>query len=220
MFGIRYWNRYFLVIFLIIFSLLCYSPTVAESSDHSTSTESVHTAVDEESHGGDGHSADRSADLIDLLYRFMNFALLVIILYIVVKKSKLTDYFSARSEEIRNRLEDLKREKEEAEDRCREVENKLKDFEVKKKEIIEQYKLEGEAEKERIISEAKERVKKIVIESELSIQEEIQSAKDMLKQEVVELAAQKARDIIANEMNEKDQDNLINEFIERVGKVN
>ncbi|MBW1804999.1 MAG: ATP synthase F0 subunit B, partial [Deltaproteobacteria bacterium] len=49
--------------------------------------------------------------------------------------------------------------------------------------------------------------------------EEIQSARDRLKQEMVDIAAQRAQEIIAEEMDEKDQDNLVNEFIERVGKI-
>ena len=59
----------------------------------------------------------------------------------------------------------------------------------------------------------------IIEQSELTIQQEIQAARDRLKHEVVELAAQKAREIIEKEMDEKDQDNLVNEFIERVGKI-
>ena len=137
----------------------------------------------------------------------------------MLSKSPLKDYFANRSEEIRRKLEDLKREKEEAEKRYIEIEKQLKDFDVKKNSIIEQYKKEGLAEKERIIDEARERVKQIIDQSELTIQQEIRAAKDRLKQDVVELAAKKAEEIIKKDMNEDDQDKLISEFIERVGKV-
>ncbi len=53
----------------------------------------------------------------------------------------------------------------------------------------------------------------------VSIQYEIQTAKEKLKQEVVALAAQRAEEIIAREMTDKDQDRLVNEFIERLGKT-
>ncbi len=33
------------------------------------------------------------------------------------------------------------------------------------------------------------------------------------------LAAEKAKETIANEMTDEDQDRLVNEFIERVGKI-
>ena len=54
----------------------------------------------------------------------------------------------------------------------------------------------------------------------MTIQQEIETARNTLKLNIVELAAQKAQEIISREMNEGDQDQLINEFLERVGKEN
>jgi F-type H+-transporting ATPase subunit b len=76
------------------------------------------------------------------------------------------------------------------------------------------------ADKDKISSEAKEKVRQILEQSELTIRQEIETARDRLKQEIVELAAQRAQEIIAREMDEKDHDNLINDFIERVSKIN
>jgi len=213
-------KRYiFSVVFLIIFPLFPFSPARAEEDRHSDNNESVQTTVNEVSPEA-GNKEDRRLDRIDLLYRFENFTLLVIILFVVIKKFKLMDHLSTRSEEIRQRLSDLEREKGEAESTCREAEIKLRDFKTKRKEIIDQYKKEGLAEKDKIISEAKDKVRQILEQSELTIRQEIESARDRLKQEIVELAAQRAQEIIAKEMDEKDHDNLINEFIERVSKVN
>lgn len=164
--------------------------------------------------------ADRTADLIDLAKRYLNFILLVIILFIVFKKAKVMDFFSTRSEEIRQKLEDLQKDKEDAERKFKEVEQQLKDFESKKNEIIEQYKQEGLSEKDKIISEAKMRVDHIIEQSELTIQQEIESARDQLKQDIIEMASQKARDILVEEINEGDQEKMVVEFAEKVGKIN
>ena len=168
---------------------------------------------------GGQEGADRSGDLIDLGKRFLNFALLLIILFWAVKKSGIKGFFSARSREIGQRLEDLKREKEEAEGKYKDVEKRLREFEDKKQEIIEEFKSEGLAEKEKIIKEAGERVKKIIDQAELTIRQEMESARDRLKQEVVNLAAEKAQELISKKMTDKDQDYLVDEFIERVGKI-
>ena len=168
---------------------------------------------------GGQEGGDRSGDLWDLFFRFINFALLVIILIWALKKADVKSFFSARIEEIRQRLHNLKKGKEEAENRYRELESKLKEFEEERKGIIEQFKNEGLAEKEKIIAEARERVKQIIEQAELTIQQEIQSARDRLKQDVTGLAAQRAEEIISKELTEKDQDRLVNEFIERVGKI-
>lgn len=209
----------FSAIFFILFSFLFYYPALGEEGSHSSVDESVHIADSGVSHEN-GHSEDRSGDLVDLLYRYINFSLLVIILFVVIKKTKVTDYFSARSEEIRNKLEDLRKEKEEAESRYVDMEKKLKDLEGKRKEIIDQFKKEGLAEKEKIIADAKVRVKQIIDQSEMTIQQEIQAARDSLKLDIVELAAQKAQEIISRDMDDRDQNQMINEFLERVGREN
>lgn len=162
---------------------------------------------------------DRSADLLDLLYRFINFALLVIILFIVLRKVPLKEYFSSRIEGIKKELEDLKRQREAAEAKAQDLESKLKAFEVERKDILAQYRVDGLAEKERILAEARVRAKQILEQAEVTIRHEMQTAKEKLKQEIVALAAQRAEEIIAREMTDSDQDRLVSEFIDKLGKT-
>ena len=169
--------------------------------------------------GGEGGSHDSGAQITNLMYRLLNFALLVIILVVVLKKVSIGQFFAKRKEEISEKLETLQKEKDEAEKRCQSLEQKLKEFEVQRKEIIEQFKAEGLKEKEKIIAEARERAVQILTQADLTIEREIQGAKDTLRKEMVDLAAGKARDIIAKEMTDKDQDYLVNEFIESVRKL-
>ena len=171
------------------------------------------------SEGGGHGGTDESRRLWDLGARFLNFALLVIILFVVIRKTGVKDFFSARREEISKKFEDLKEERDTAEGRYRELEAELKAFETKKKEIIQQFEAEGIAEKERIIAEAEERAKQILEQAGLTIQQEIQAAKDRLTAEMVEAAAQRAQGIIEKEIKDSDQDQLVNEFIERVEKL-
>ncbi len=170
--------------------------------------------------GGEaGVAHDSGQKMEDLIYRAVNFALLVIILFVVVKKTSIKDFFANRRDEIKNNFEALNREKELAEKRYQELAQKLKEFESSKKGIIEQYKAEGAVEKEKIIAEAEQRAEQILEQAELTIQREIQAAGDRLKQEVLESAAKKAQDIIEKEMKESDQDHLIDEFIKSVEKL-
>jgi len=168
---------------------------------------------------GEGHGADRSADLRDLLYRFINFALLVIILIWALKKADIKSLFSKRIEDIREKLESMKRDRKEAEEKFQDIEKKLKAFEKERDEILARYKKEGEEEKKKIIAEANLRVQQIIEQAERTIQQEMQAARDRLKQEVVTLASQKAGEILAREMTDEDQDRLVEDFIERVGKI-
>ncbi len=214
-------QRLTLLIILFAALFLFLNNTIAIASGggaQASGQESAHESGAESAHGGE-QGKDRSADLRDLLYRFINFALLVIILFVAIKKSGLKDSLTGRIAEIKQRLEDLSKEKEEAETKYREIEKDLRDFDEKKKEIVEQFRNEGQAEKERIIAEAHERAKQILEQAELTIQQEMQSAKDRLRKQVMVLAAEKAKETIANEMTDEDQDRLVSEFIERVGKI-
>jgi F-type H+-transporting ATPase subunit b len=170
------------------------------------------------SEGGHG-GAEESGQMADLLYRTINFVLLIVILYFAMRKAAVKDFFKDRREEIRKKLEELRNGKEEAEQQYRELDEKLKEFEAKKADIIEQFKAEGLVEKEKIISEAKERAEQMIAQAELTVQREIQGAKKRLEAELFDIAAQKAQEIIVQEIKEEDQDHLINEFIERVEKL-
>jgi F-type H+-transporting ATPase subunit b len=168
--------------------------------------------------GDQAHGQDRSGDLKDLLYRFINFALLVIILFVVLKKVGIRQFFVSRTEEIKKKLEELRSGKEEAERKYRDLEKRLQEFEGRKQEILDQFKAEGLAEKEKIVNEAQSRVKQILEQAEATVQQEIQAARDRLKGEVLTLATRQAEEIITREMTAKDQDRLVDDFIERVGK--
>ena len=116
-------------------------------------------------------------------------------------------------------MDGLKEEKEDSENRYRDMEKKLKDFEDVRKEIIEQFKKEGLAEKEKIIAGANERAKQIIEQLEMTIQQEMQSTREKLRLEVLDQASRRAREIIEKKLTDDDQDQLVNEFLERVGKI-
>ena len=78
------------------FFLLFNGMAFASGDDHASSPE----AIEEDAHG-EGHGADRTADLMDLLGRFMNFTVLVVVLVVVVKKFKVKDMLTARIDEIK-----------------------------------------------------------------------------------------------------------------------
>jgi len=170
---------------------------------------------------GSGHEAAQGGgEMADFLYRCINFVLLLVVLFVAIRKTAIKDFFAGRREGIRKRFEELRHGKEEAERRSAELEQKLKDFETEKEEIIEQFKADGLAEKERIIREAEERAAQMIAQAELTIQREFQGAKNRLQAELVDIAAQKAGEILVKEMKETDQDRLVHEFIEKVEKLN
>lgn len=209
----------FLSLIFIIFLGSSYGSETSHPSTPAASDGSSEQTKGTEGHET-GHSKDRSGDLIDLLYRFMSFTVLVIILAIVFKKARIAEHFSLKSEEIRKRLEDLKMDRDEVERRYNEAEEKLKKIEENSRDIIEHYCNEGMAEKERIISVAKERVRQIIAQAEITIQREIESARSGLKQEIIELASQRAQGILSREIGDKEQKNMVDDFIKKMAGKN
>ncbi len=168
--------------------------------------------------GGGGESSAHD-QMLNLLYRLLNFALLVIILVVIIKKTSMLRFFGERRDEIKKKLEELTKERQAAENRSRDLETKLREFEIQKKEILEQFRAEGAAEKARIISEARERAAQLISQADRTIEREIQGATERLKQEVVEMAALRAEEIIVKGIRDSDQDHLVNEFIKSVEKL-
>lgn len=165
---------------------------------------------------GGGHAGGNVADL---MYRILNFVLLVIILFFVIRKTTIKDFFANRKEEIRQKLESLKRDRDAAESRCNELEKKLREFEIQKKEIVDQFRADGAAEKAKIIKEARERSAQILAQANLTIEREFQAAREKLLHQMVEVAAERAENIIARQIKDSDQDHLVSEFIERVERL-
>lgn len=209
-------------VFMIFVSISICAPAICEEAIDFSHTEATSTYTESLGESGEegSHEGDRSADLLDLLYRFILFTVMVIVLVVFFRKARVMEYLSVRTEEIRKRLDELKREKEEAVKKYRDMEGRVRDFELKRVEILEEYRKEGIAERDRIINEAKERAKHIIAQSEIAIDQEIRSSKNMLKQDIAEMVIGQAREIIRKEINEKDNNDLINEFIERVRKIN
>ena len=167
-----------------------------------------------------GGGAEESHDqMLNLFYRILNFTLLVIILVVVIKKTSMLRFFGERRAEIKEKLDALTKERQTAEIRSKELETKLAEFEIQKKEILEQFRAEGAKEKARIIAEARERAAQLISQADRTIEREIQGASERLKKEVVEMAAQRAEEVIAREIKDSDQDHLVNEFIKSVEKL-
>jgi F-type H+-transporting ATPase subunit b len=134
-----------------------------------------------------------------------------------MRKKAIKDFFSSRTRQTRKRLDELKREKERIEICCQGLEKKIRDLEVEKSEIIEQFRAEGRAEKEKIMKDAKERTRQILAETEVTIQREINVARERVRREVSDAAAQRVGEVLAGDR--RRGQSTPDEFIEKVEKL-
>lgn len=209
----RIFSRYALFLVLILTLALCFfGPSVsrvmageAGSGEHEAAAE-----AHEEEH--EGVTADK---VWDLVFRIMNFVALAAILVFVLRKPA-GQFFRNRREEIARTLSDLELKKAETEEQYLKLESKLSELDKEREAVVAEYIMEGEKEKEKIIATAQEVASRIQQQAQIAIQQEIQKVKADLKREIAEIAAAQAEDLIKNNIDEKDQERLVEEYLEKV----
>ena len=148
-------------------------------------------------------------------YRVMNFAVLAVGLFILLRKPA-AQAFNSRIQGIRDQLDELETKKKDAEKRLVEYEAKLSLLEEEAEKIIAGYIAQGDDAKTRIIKEAETASKKLEEQARRNIEHEFESAKLILKEEILEQAIERAEEIIKSKIMPDDQNRLVDEYLEKV----
>lgn len=203
-----------LSIFAVLLVFALYLPQGVVASDTTGQGEEavVHGEGGGEDHGGGAIPAEK---LWGLLWRTTNFIALVVVLFFLLRKP-VGNFFRGRREDIARTLSDLELKKAEAEESYLKLERKLIELEKERENILADYIKDGEAEKEKIISNAKAMEESIMAQSRKSIDQEIEKAKNELKAEIAELSASMAEELVKNNINEQDQERLVEEYLDKV----
>ena len=167
----------------------------------------------EAEHGGGG-----GAQFKDFLYRLLNFTILVVVMYMLLKKPA-GNFFANRRESIRRTLEELEQKKAEAERKYKEYEGKLAALDKETKSILDEYLEDGEREREKIIDAAKKQAQYIKEQAKFAIRQEVKVAKAELQQEIAEMTVSTAGEILKKNIKRKDHNRLIEDFKKKVVKA-
>ena len=210
---------------LVTAFLLCLSLSLAGPSQvwATGNAETGHgeAAVAETGEGGHGEAAAEgghgisSEKIWDLVWRTLNFAVLFIILFVVLRKPA-SQFFANRRETIAQTLEDFEKKKSAAEVRMKELEATLADLTQEREKIMADYVRDGEAEKEKIVAHAHEMAERIKKQAEVTISNEIEAAKNDLMNEIAGMSAAMAEDLIRKNINSQDQERLVEEYLSKV----
>lgn len=151
----------------------------------------------------------------DFFYRLLNFAILVGVLYFVLRKP-LRQFFAKRSEGIANTLSELETKKKEAEKTYEEYNQKLAQLDSERERILKEYTEQGEAEKAKIIANAEKAANEIRKQAELAIQQEVNAAKAALQREIVDLSVSAAETLLKEKIATEDHKKLVDDFMNKV----
>jgi F-type H+-transporting ATPase subunit b len=150
-------------------------------------------------------------------FRVMNFAVLVAVLIIVLRKP-LKSGLGARVEQIKSELEELEAKREEAKRAYALMEQRLADAAGEREKVLAEFRAMGEKEKAAIIAGAEATAQRIKEQANFTIEQETAAAKADLRREVAEMSAALAEDLLKEKINPEDQTRLVDEYLAKVSR--
>ena len=148
-------------------------------------------------------------------YKVMNFGVLAIGLFLLMRKP-VSQALNSRISGIKEQLSELEEKKQAAEKQLAEYTEKFSSLEQETEKLIEDYIRQGNEAKARIIDEAKKAAHKLEEQARRNIDHEFKQAKLELQQEILEKALQKSEEILKNKITAKDQEKLVDEYLDKV----
>ncbi|NOY70624.1 MAG: ATP synthase F0 subunit B [Deltaproteobacteria bacterium] len=162
-------------------------------------------------HGGEGQGGWAITDT----YRVINFAVLAIALFFVLRKP-VAQFLGDRIKGIEEELTTLESKKKAAEKKLAEYNERLAALEAEAGKILDQYRLQGENARARILEEAKVAAAKLTEQAKENIKREFAEVKLQLETEVFEKALVAAAAKLKQGINKDDQKRLVDEYLEKV----
>jgi F-type H+-transporting ATPase subunit b len=153
----------------------------------------------------------------DALYQLVAFLVLMLLL----KKfawGPLVNVMKQREEHVASEIDKAEKARKEAEELLAQHQQMVKEARQESQKFIEQAKLQGETQKEEIISAARQEAERLKESARLEIQQERENAVKALREQVASLSVLIASKVIEKELDEKDQEALIQEYIKKAGE--
>ncbi|WP_136807993.1 ATP synthase F0 subunit B [Desulfosediminicola flagellatus] len=225
MIGVKQATRLTILVMVTLWFTLS-SATVWASSTQATHGEdqAATHVVAADSHGeaaaahGEVGGSLSSAKLMDLFWRVLNFAVLVIgLVYFCAKP--IGSGLAGRQKQIKDEIEDLEARKAAAEKSYQEFEAKLATVEKDIDKVVDKAIAQAQVEKAKIIEKAEQAAEDIKRQAERTIHKEIMEAKRYLKNDVADQAAVMAEELIVKNLTDADQVKIVEDYLAKVGAV-
>jgi len=169
--------------------------------------------------GGGAHHVDKAAQMKDLGWRVLNFAVLIGILVWALKKANVKGSLAERQAQIEKDLKDAETARDAAEAKLAEYGRKLDQASKEIDELHAAIIREGEQEKVRIIAEAKSAAEKIIAQAALSAEQETLKARNELRAEAARLAVEIATGKLTGAIQKNDHDRFVGEYLDKVVQI-
>jgi len=152
-------------------------------------------------------------NLWDALAVFLAFiVLLIVVFYFAYKPVK--KLIKQRADYVEGKMKNAEKMELEANQKVADAEQKVVSSNKEAMEIIEQAKKDALTEKSLIKEQAKKEADLEVLRAKEEIKQEIEKSKDELHEEIVNVALDASKKVLSREVNQKDNEKLIDDFID------
>jgi F-type H+-transporting ATPase subunit b len=159
--------------------------------------------------GGSGPSAS------ELMWQAVNLALLLGVLFAVARKP-ITAYFAERREQIKNDIKSADKLLAESKKQFSEWQGKLVELEAEVQTIRDETRQRAHDERDQIVAAAHDSAERIRADAVAAVDQELRRAQVELREEAANLAIDLAANMITEQVDDRDRDRLLDEFITRV----
>lgn len=128
------------------------------------------------------------------------------------------EYFAKRADYIESTINEAKDMKEKAIVHINEAEKQARDAALQYHAIIDQAKEEGQKQKQKIVEEAQREAHNKIEAANKEIEAEKVLARAQMKEEIVDIAMEIATKVMNKDMNSKENEALVDEFVSKVVK--
>ena len=155
----------------------------------------------------------------DFAWKTLDVIILVGLLYWMLA-AKIKEFFVGRRQDIKDSMENAKKEKTEAEKKYREYSEKIDKASHEIDGIIDMIKAQGVAEKQKIIEDAGKVAQKMKEDAQARIDQEFNKASYQLRSEAVSLSVVMAEEILKKNITAQDHEVMVREYIDKVVNKN
>lgn len=148
----------------------------------------------------------------ELVYKSINFFLLILLFYLLLK-NPVKRGLRERHERLKRTLEEAQEAKRLWEEKKKEYEERLKGLEEELKRIREEVLLEAQRERERIIKEAQKEAEKLLLEAEKAIEGERKLLERQIRERLVDSIVSLSEKLIKENLNHQDQLRLLDRYV-------
>lgn len=153
----------------------------------------------------------------DALAIFLAFiVLLLVVFYFAYKPVK--KLLKQRKDYVEGKIKDAEQKQMDAKVKVEEAEKQIAASRLEAMEIVEQAKMDAAKEREEIKAQAKLDADKEVERAKQQIAQEIEASKDEVHKEIVSVALDASKKVLSREVNSKDNEKLIDDFIKDLDK--